>query len=81
MKQSLLLLGGFIGFAVCFAAGIAAGRDVGNILLSAAVGCMAGGLMFKWISILLMESIAIQRRRSTQAKSTGNNKPGKEEQK
>ena len=67
MKQSLLLLGGFVGFAICFATGLAAGSDIGQVLFNASIGCMVGGIMFKWISVLLVESLQMQRRKASLA--------------
>ena len=57
-----MLLGGFLGFAVCFATGCVAGNDIGQTFFNAMLGCLAGAFLFKWIAGLLVDCIVQSRR-------------------
>lgn len=46
--RSIFLLGGFVGFSVVAVAGLLAGRSGDRVLLDAAVGCLVGGILFRW---------------------------------
>ncbi len=67
LKQHLLLLGGFAGFALVFATGIAVGKEIETVLFESAIGCVVGGVLFKWISGLIVDSWTISRRRAAEA--------------
>ena len=42
------LVGGFTGFALVTVAGFTAGRAADLVLRDAALGCLAGALLFRW---------------------------------
>lgn len=48
-----LLVGGFCGFVIVFASGIAAGNDFSDVLRNAAVGCLAGAFLMRGFRMLL----------------------------
>jgi hypothetical protein len=45
----VFLSGGVIGFLIAGVSGLAAGRAFDNVLLDAALGCLAGALLFQWL--------------------------------
>lgn len=49
-----LLLGGFSGFLLGFAASLFAGNQPSNALFSGAVGCLAGAILFRGLHVILM---------------------------
>ncbi len=50
----VFLSGGLAGFALVAASGYHAGRAVDRVLFDAAVGCLAGAVLFRWFwSVLL----------------------------
>ena len=49
-----LLLGGFSGFLIGFAASMVAGNPPPNALFTGAVGCIAGALLFRGLHAILM---------------------------
>lgn len=71
----VFLFGGVLGFAVAALTGWLAGRSADRILLDSAVGCMAGGLLFRWLwSVLLRglrETILIRQKAAAAAASSG----------
>lgn len=64
MKQTLTLLGGFLGFAACFIAGMMAELDIGQTLFNASLGCLFGAFGFQWFGWLLMDCATTQRTRA-----------------
>ena len=44
----VFLSGGLIGFLIAGIAGLAADRAFDHVLLDAALGCLAGALLFQW---------------------------------
>ncbi|MBI5766932.1 MAG: hypothetical protein HZA93_04005 [Verrucomicrobia bacterium] len=44
----IFLLGGFAGFTLTTAASYFAGHAADRVFLDAAVGCLCGGLLFRW---------------------------------
>ncbi|MET0262199.1 MAG: hypothetical protein ABW223_04830 [Rariglobus sp.] len=61
----VFLIGGFIGFALAAIAGLSAGREAGLVLRDAAIGCLAGALLFRWFWSVVVKAVAetIERRR------------------
>lgn len=49
-----LLLGGFSGFLIGFAASLLAGNPPPNALLTGAVGCIAGAMLLRGLHGILM---------------------------
>ncbi len=52
-----LLLGGFCGFLVVFASGIAAGNDLSHVLRNATIGCLFGALLLRGFRQLLAHQL------------------------
>jgi hypothetical protein len=52
-----LLIGGFSGFLIAFAAGLAAENDLSVVLRNAMVGCMCGAFLLRGFRMLLMHQI------------------------
>ena len=52
-----LLIGGFCGFLVVFASGIAAGNDISYVLRNATIGCLCGALLLRGFRLLLTHQI------------------------
>lgn len=50
----IFLLGGFAGFALTAAASFFAGHPSDRVLFDAAVGCLAGALLFRWFWAVLV---------------------------
>ena len=53
----VFLSGGVLGFALAAAAGWLAGRAPDHILLDAALGCLAGALLFRWFWTVLLRGL------------------------
>jgi len=53
----VFLAGGLAGFLLAAAAGLWAGRSPDRILLDAALGCLAGALLFRWFWTVLVRGI------------------------
>jgi len=67
LKQYLLLLGGFLGFCCVFVTGIVAGNDIVQTLFNASVGCIVGGMMLKWLGIIIIDCYISQKRTEARA--------------
>jgi len=52
-----LLIGGFWGFLMAFASGLAAGNDLAYVLRNAAVGCLGGALLLRGFRHLLTQQL------------------------
>jgi len=48
-----LLIGGFCGFLIVFASGIAAGNEFGAVLRNASIGCVCGAFLLRGFRALL----------------------------
>jgi hypothetical protein len=44
----IFLTGGVVGFVIAGAAGLSAGRSSQSVLFNAALGCLAGAVLFRW---------------------------------
>jgi hypothetical protein len=55
--KSIFLAGGFTGFSLVTAAGFAQGHAPDRVLMDAAVGCLAGALLFRWFWTILVRGI------------------------
>ncbi|MEI7551968.1 MAG: hypothetical protein WCL24_06520 [Verrucomicrobiota bacterium] len=53
----VFLAGGLAGFLLAAAAGLWAGRALDRVLLDAALGCLAGALLFRWFWTVLVRGI------------------------
>lgn len=53
----VFLAGGVAGFVLAAATGFFAGRAADRILLDAAIGCLFGGLLFRWFWTVLVRGI------------------------
>ena len=53
----VVLAGGASGFAIAAATSLWTGRTPDRILLDGAVGCLAGGLLFRWFWNVLLGGI------------------------
>jgi hypothetical protein len=53
----VFLSGGFAGFLLVTAFGFYSGRAPDRILMDAAVGCLAGALLFRWFWTVLVRGI------------------------
>lgn len=53
----VFLAGGFAGFLLAAIAGYTADRSVDRIFLDAALGCLAGALLFRWFWTVLVRGI------------------------
>jgi hypothetical protein len=53
----VFLFGGVLGFAVAALAGWLADRPADRILLDAAIGCLAGALLFRWFWSVLLRGL------------------------
>jgi hypothetical protein len=52
-----LLIGGFCGFLIAFASGVAAGNDLAYVLRNATIGCVGGALLLRGFRHLLMHQL------------------------
>ena len=43
-----MLIGGFTGFALTFAAGMLASNEPCSVLLTAGIGCIVGAFLMRW---------------------------------
>ncbi len=57
--RSIFLFGGFVGFAVVAIAGLLAGRSGDKVLLDAAIGCVAGAMLFRWFWVTLQRAVVV----------------------
>jgi hypothetical protein len=55
--KAIFLIGGFSGFVTGAATSLWAGHEPDRIFLDAAVGCLAGGLLFRWFWTVLVRGI------------------------
>jgi len=53
----VVLIGGASGFAVAGLTGVVAGHTADRTLLDAALGCLAGGLLFRAFWMILLRGI------------------------
>lgn len=53
----VFLTGGFAGFALGAGTAYWAGRGPDRVLLDGAVGCLAGGMLFRWFWTVLVRGI------------------------
>lgn len=53
----VFLLGGFSGFLLAGATGLALDHASDRVLLDAAVGCLAGAMLFRWFWTVLVRGI------------------------
>jgi hypothetical protein len=53
----VFLSGGFAGFVITSGASFWAGHQPDRILLDGAVGCLAGGILFRWFWTVLVGGI------------------------
>ncbi len=53
----IFTLGGFAGFTVTGAASLWAGHGPARVLWDAALGCMAGALLFRWFWTVLVHGL------------------------
>ena len=53
----VFLAGGFAGFLLAGAGSLWAGHAPDRVLLDAAVGCLAGALLFRWFWTVLVRGI------------------------
>jgi hypothetical protein len=53
----IFLAGGFAGFTLVAVAGFLSDRTPDRVLLDAAVGCLAGALLFRWFWTVLVRGI------------------------
>lgn len=52
-----LLIGGFGGFLMVFASGIAAGNDLSIVLRNATIGCLCGAILLRGFRLLLTHQL------------------------
>jgi hypothetical protein len=52
-----LLLGGFVGFVLAFAASWNAGNSAAQALRDAAIGCLAGAILFRGLHVVFCITI------------------------
>ena len=53
----MFLAGGFAGFILAGAAGLSADRAMDLVLRDAALGCLAGALLFRWFWSVLVRAM------------------------
>ena len=53
----LLLIGGFLGFALVFLGGWIVGRDPLSSVIQASFGCLAGAVLFRWLGHTYARSV------------------------
>lgn len=53
----IFLVGGFAGFTLTGAGGLLAGRAADRVLFDAALGCLAGALLFRWFWTVAIRGI------------------------
>lgn len=52
-----LLIGGFFGFLIVFASGLAAGNDISITVRNATVGCVCGAMLMRGFRALLTHQL------------------------
>jgi uncharacterized membrane protein YjfL (UPF0719 family) len=67
LKYTLLLLGSFVGFSLAFAASMAAGNGIEQMVLNGAIGCLVSGVLFKWVIDMFFDSFVTARRKALSA--------------
>jgi|GEM_PF-2082428 hypothetical protein len=65
LKHTLLLLGGFLGFLIAMSVSLAAGDGIDQVLLNSAIGCLAAGVLSKWLINMFFESFTVSRNKAT----------------
>ena len=67
--RSIFLAGGFIGFSLSALAGVLADRASDLVLRDAAVGCLVGAFLFRWLWSVFVRvlSEAVQAKRAAEA--------------
>ena len=55
--KNVVLIGGVLGFALAGTTGLLAGRAFDRVLLDAALGCLVGGLLFRWLWSVLLAGV------------------------
>lgn len=81
LKQTLIILGGFLGFAACFVTGMLAGLDIGQTLFNASLGCLITAMLFNILAWLMLDCVKTQRVRLRKAAQTAPAANGKEAKK
>jgi hypothetical protein len=74
----VFLCGGTVGFLAAAMAGLSAGRAPNSVLFDAAVGCLAGALIFRWFWSVLLRGFRetyIARQRAPVPAVSKTNKP------
>ncbi|HEU5081197.1 MAG TPA: hypothetical protein VFT72_18435 [Opitutaceae bacterium] len=66
--RAIFLLGGFVGFLLSAATSFYCGRSGNRVLLDGAVGCLAGGMLFRWFwsKLTLALADAVRTKRAAQ---------------
>lgn len=65
-----MLLGGFLGFALVMATGLASGGDPWVVLLHSSIGCLVGAVLFRFFRTVVSSSVrqvVLQKARSQAA--------------
>jgi hypothetical protein len=65
-----LLIGGFFGFLIVFASGIAAGNELGAALRNASIGCVCGALLMRGFRALLAHQLRQLATQQAEARET-----------
>lgn len=64
--RAIFLLGGFVGFLISAATSLYCGRSGDRVLMDGAVGCLAGGVLFRWfwmrLTLALADAVQTKRR-------------------
>lgn len=70
--RTIFLFGGFVGFLLSAAAGFWAGRAFDLVLRDAAIGCLVGAFLFRWLWSVFVRvlSQAVQAKRAAEAAAT-----------
>lgn len=55
--KHFLLIGGFCGFLIVFATGVAAGNNLTFVLRNATIGCLCGALLLRGFRLLLSHQL------------------------
>ncbi|MBL9201908.1 MAG: hypothetical protein JNL39_15465 [Opitutaceae bacterium] len=69
----VFLSGGFAGFVISGGCSLWAGHEGNRIFLDAAVGCLAGAMLFRWLWTVLLHGVRdsqLARARSAAAAAT-----------
>lgn len=71
----IFFLGGFTGFALTAAAGYFAGHPAERLFFDAAVGCLAGAMLFRWFWAVVLRGfreVARERHAAAMAAAAAN---------